>query len=210
MAAETGINKAANTKDEKKRDKKRDAFSSRLSVGRGRTCGAHQTQVGPGSILVAGSEVVLPSVLERGDSEHDELLRQVPHAEAVRHPPERLVQVIQSLLVSVDLRESTVEDGLVCRMKAGAYPDVQVEPALRPTGGPTIARSPSGEVLRQPRAHLEVDGSEVQGLRLSTIDHQLWLTAGEVEASEVPCGGPEAIHPHGILVDRQAGDLIRR
>lgn len=47
MAAETGINKAANTKDEKKRDKKRDAFSSRLSVRRGRTCGAHQTQVGP-------------------------------------------------------------------------------------------------------------------------------------------------------------------
>ena len=58
--------------------------------------------------------------------------------------------------------------------------------------------------------HLEVDGSEVEGLSLPDIsNHQLRLAAGEVQAREVAEGRPETVHPHGILIDGEPRNGIR-
>lgn len=101
-----------------------------------------------------------PAFPERNDPEHEELLCQVAHAEPLCHPLERLVQAVEVLVVGIGIRKPTEKNILVGRVRPEAYPDVEVEPALGPSGRPAVARGPGWEVLHQARAHLEVDGGK--------------------------------------------------
>lgn len=88
------------------------------------------TEVGPQDLRSAAVEGVLPTTSQQDDSEHYELLHQVPHAEAVGDPPKQLVKRVQRLFVCIGVREAPEEYVFVGRMQSGRLPNVEVEPAL--------------------------------------------------------------------------------